>query len=202
MIDIIENAILARLKAAGDKNVLKYKFSGLTTYPDNWDQWIKGKVINFPAAWVVYGGGDGTAQTGFIEGLGAKVDGSFVVVVAAQNSRDEQSSRHGGATGEIGAYQLITDVIGLLNGHTCGIDISPMMFRGVKLVRPNDVIVQQRLSVWALHFRTDYIVPIIEFEPDDEFVGDLHTLVTQYDPAPKNGDIALSQETILMQETN
>jgi phage gp37-like protein len=192
MIAEIENAILARLDAACKRGVLPYTFAGLETYPDNWDHWIKERVIKFPAAWVVFSGGDGAQSTGYVAGLGAKVDASFVVVVAGQNLRSEQAQRHGGVRGEIGAYQLIGDVVGLLNGHNCDIAIAPLSFRGVKLVRPNALITERKLSVWAIHFTTNFVMPIIEFEPDAEFDGDLNTAAADWQV---DGVTALSQTT-------
>ena len=55
MIAAIETAILARLKAASDAEVLGYRLKTLETYPDEWDQYLKDKgPINAPAEWVTF----------------------------------------------------------------------------------------------------------------------------------------------------
>src|SRR3546814_7725716 len=56
MIAQVENAILARLKAAADAGVLGYKWGKLDRYPEDWDLSLTEKFKREPAAWVVFGG--------------------------------------------------------------------------------------------------------------------------------------------------
>ena len=55
----VENAMLGRLRAASDADVLGYKYRTLESYPEEFDEYLKTEIkggAQFPAAWVVFGG--------------------------------------------------------------------------------------------------------------------------------------------------
>ena len=56
MIGEIENAILARLKAACDQHVLGYHLRALVSLPQDADETLFDRPQQFPAAWTVFAG--------------------------------------------------------------------------------------------------------------------------------------------------
>ena len=157
----IENAILARLKAAGEADVLGYRFRTLDTYPADFDIYLKEKIKGdrpFPAAWVVFGGWRAPTDDG-----GLQAPAVFMVVVAAQNLRNEQARRHGAGAAEVGSYQLMLDVAGLIHGQHLGLDIGRLELGPCRSVRPTQIILERQLSLYALEFTTRMPIAVSGF---------------------------------------
>lgn len=159
----VENAIIARLQAASDADVLGYRFRTLETYPENFDLYLKQKIKGarpYPAAWVVFGGWRNPVDLG----AEVQIEAAFGVVVAAKSLRNETAQRHGaGVAGEPGSYQLVQDVIGLLQGHALGLEISGLQLVQTQSVRPTQTILENQLSVFASEFRTRMTLPASTF---------------------------------------
>lgn len=158
MIGEIENAILARLKAAQAGVPLGYRWATLETYPANWDEYLRDKVPDAPGAWVVFGGG---AQAEAVSIGSARLPATFGVVVMAENARNETAQRHGGQKpdgtplpAEPGSYQLAEDVIQLIHGQTLGLDIDALKLSGVHFVRSIGLIKDRNVSMLAVTFET------------------------------------------------
>jgi phage gp37-like protein len=118
----VENAIIERLSAASRLGVLGYSLREVDTLPTDLDDRLPQYVQNFPAAWVAFGGWPEAIDMGQGD---VQADGAlFHVVVGASSLRNEKAQRHGGAPGEVGSYQLVADVIGLLNGQSFGLPMS------------------------------------------------------------------------------
>lgn len=152
----IENAILARLRAAGEANVLGYLFRTLESYPADFDLFLEEKIKGdrpWPAAWVIFGGWRPPTDDG-----GLQAPAVFMVVVAAKNLRSETARRHGAGAGEVGSYQLMLDVAGLIHGQHLGLDIGALKLGACRSVRPTPVITRHQLSLYALEFTT--LMPI------------------------------------------
>lgn len=148
----VENAMLARLKAAGDAGALGYRFRTLETYPADFDLFIEEKVKGdrpWPAAWVIFGGWRTPVDDGALQAPAV-----FMVVVAAANLRNETARRHGAGDAEVGSYQLMLDAAGLLHGQHLGLDIGRMELGPCRSVRPTPVITRHQLSLYALEFTT------------------------------------------------
>jgi phage gp37-like protein len=187
----VENAIIARLKAAGEAGVLGYRFRTVESYPENFDLYLKEKIKGdraYPAAWVVFGGWRNPVDLGDE----VQVEAAFGVVVAAKSLRNETAQRHGGGpANEPGSYQLLQDAIGLIQGHSLGLEIGGLQLNQTQPVRPTQTILENKLSVFASEFRTRMTVarntfgssaltdfstfnvnwdlpPLAELEPDPE----------------------------------
>ena len=184
MIAAIENAIIARLRAASDADVLGYRFRTLETYPDNWDEYLKEKgEIRAPAAWVTNAGWRRVPSD---DGR-ARIDLTFGVVVMAENARNETATRHGGPiAAEPGSYQLIEDVAALLGGHDLGLDIGGLRIGSLQFVARLAALKERKVSMLALELATEVAAPeSIQFGPGtiDDFT-DFHA---NWDIPPHGG---------------
>lgn len=153
MIGEIENAILARLKAACDQHILGYHFRELISLPQDADETIFERAQQFPAAWTVFAGWKPVAE----KGDDALVRGTFHIVLAAQHLANETKARMGSGEGQPGAYQLGQDVSALLLGQTLGLDIAPFKLGEFSSLFPN-LKSKRNLAVWALSLTTDFVV--------------------------------------------
>lgn len=182
MIAQVENAILARLKAAGDAGVLGYKWGTLDSYPEDWDLYLKEKFQRAPAAWVVFGGWREPEERrdGIVE-----APSSFMVVVAAESLRNNETFQRHGAPNEPGSYQLLIDIAKLLRGQTLGLgdDIDPLEIGAVRSVRPTQMIMERKLSVFALEVRTTLYIDAGGTEANDD-IGDFATFHANWDIQP------------------
>lgn len=179
----IENAILERLRAAGEADVLGYRFQTLDTYPADFDVYLKNEIISdnaFPAAWVVFGGWRAPSDDGALQ-----CPAVFMVVVAAQNLRNEQSRRHGAGAAEVGSYQLMLDVAGLIHGQRLGLDIGTLQLGPCRSVRPTPTIVERQLSLYALEFTTLMPIEVARFPATA--IDDFSTFHANWDLAPFGG---------------
>jgi phage gp37-like protein len=130
MISEIENAILARITAAHDGNVLGYKLKKIATYggefSDGLDK-IAGKL--FPFILVAFAGCARQSHTN----ARIKFSGKWVVFCGASNLRNEAAARHG-AEGKVGSYQIVKDVVQLLANQKLGLDIDPIIPQSVQAI--------------------------------------------------------------------
>jgi phage gp37-like protein len=167
MIAAIENAMLNSLRAAADANLLGYRWQTLTTYPDNWDEYLAEKADwRAPAAWAVFAGASELRATD----IGRVRVGSaeFGLVVAAENLRNETETRHGGpVAAEPGSYQLAMDALRLLAGSSLGLDIDLLRPVRIAQVRPFAALKQRRVSMFALQFRTGFEIALADAEVSD-----------------------------------
>lgn len=166
MIAAIENAILARLKAASDADLLGYKYRTLETYPADWDEYLKDKnVINAPAAWAVFAG------MKMVDGpTGAPVWRlSFGVVFMAENARSETATRQGGPdqAKEPGSYKLVEDGLLLLVGSDLGMPIGDLKPVSVRTVSRFPALKERKVSMYALELETDVMLPIEDVGADE-----------------------------------
>ncbi|MDM7928664.1 phage protein Gp37 [Blastomonas fulva] len=181
MIAAIENAVLDLLRAASDDNRLGYRFATLETYPDEWDAYLKIKrQLRCPGAWCVFLGivSMEFSDDGVTYGLAR-----FATVLAAENLRNEEATRHGGG-GQPGSYQLGLDAIGLLAGNDLDLDIGHIVPRRLALVGRTEETRKQHLSIIA--FEWESRVPIAELIADGE-LADFETFHANWDVPPFGG---------------
>lgn len=178
MIGAIEQAIIDRLKAANP--VLGYDFREVESLPVDIDESLAERVQQFPSAWTVFGGwkpvrafGDGTA----------KVRGTFHVIVAAQNVRNERSTRFGGSSSEVGSYQMAWDVAGLLIDQSLGLAISPLELGGCNSLFTGLTKSKRAVSLFAVELFTEFTVATTA--PAD--LADLDVLHVNWDVPPHGG---------------
>lgn len=157
----IEDAIMARLRAASDSGALGYRLAEIASYGGEFDdELFFTQVRRFPAVWVTIGGSKKKT------GLGRKTifTATIAVMVGTRTVRGERATRHGTVT-EPGSYQLLDDVRRLLTGQDFGLTIAalrPGADRTLFNVRQG----KEARSVLAVEFETDYI-----FTQDDQDAG-------------------------------
>lgn len=163
MIGAVEQAIIDRLQAA--EASLGYRWGAVGSYAGELDDNATALVANgrFPAAWAVYTGRQRAAHPkGDLWRVG------FTVVVAADGGRNEQERRHG-AAGRVGAYQLVDDIIDLLDGQTLGLDIVPVEVTGDRTLF-NGTARSKRLAVYAIDLTTGWLAePPVDAATLDDF---------------------------------
>lgn len=187
MIAAIENAILARFKAAADAGVLGYKFRTLETYPADWDAYFRAKVPNAPGAWAVFAG---FGETTAVSGNGVMGTAKFGVVVMAENARNETAQRQGGPVpAEPGSYQLALDAIGMLVGQDLGLPIGSIEIHGLHFVRTQEIVRDRPVSLMALEISTTLVIranaPAIAADP--AALADFSTFHVDWDVPPFGG---------------
>ncbi len=162
MIGAIENAILARLQAASDSGVLGYQYRTLTTYPEDWSEYLGAEIgkVRAPAAWATFAGWANAAA--FDGSRPPFLTAQFGLVLMAENVRNEQATRHGGAGGdaEPGSYQLLWDAAALLAGQVLDLDdISPLRIGAARFVTNAQALAKRKVSMIALQLATDIRLP-------------------------------------------
>lgn len=184
MIAAIESAAIARLKAAGTPEVLGYAFRTVESYPEDFDGYLKEKPRGraLPAVWIVFGGWGRPVEVG----QEIRVPGAFMVVVAAENLRNETAQRHGAGPGEPGSYQLATDVAALLHGQTLGLPIDRLELGPCRSIHPGQAIAERKVSMYALEFTTAWGLATVPFGPADA-LADFSTFSADWDVPPLGG---------------
>jgi phage gp37-like protein len=159
VISAIEDAIILRLKK------LKY-FLEVQSYSGEFDEEGLAEVVRrYPAAWITYAGGGKPKR---MSGTKWLTPANFVVMVAARNVRNDLATRHGDSR-EVGSYQMIHDVRGLLLGQDFdGMKIEPLSPGSTRTLY-NTRLGQKALSVYAIEFTTAYVEEVMS----EEVVGDL-----------------------------
>jgi len=149
--DLIENAIIARLKLAnGAAGVLGYTLRSINSYGEQLASENLKQVINsLPAVWVTFLGAQRVAGED-----DHQWSARFVVIAAHRNARNEKASRLG-AAGEVGVYQIANDIRGLFNGHRLGLAIDDLSPNAIRLIK-SPVLAQNMVNVLAVEFETGW----------------------------------------------
>jgi len=152
VIAAIEKGVLEALRDAGASDLFGYRYRTLETYPDDWDAYLKEvRVLNAPAAWCVFLGIGKMVEEedGTVRG-----EARFGLVVAAENLRNEEATRHGHGA-KPGSYQLAIDAVTLLAGSDLGLDIGRLKPRQMRLVARDDEQRKRKLSLMLIELATD-----------------------------------------------
>jgi phage gp37-like protein len=183
MMTSIELAALERLRLAGTSGALGYVFRTLESYPEQFDKYLVEKMRGrcFPAAWIVFGGWRPPIEVGGV----IRVPATFMVVVAAENLRNETAQRHGAGEDEVGSYQLALDAAGLLHGQSLGLEIDALQLGPCRSVRPPQAIEERKVSLYALEFTTAFDVAGVTF--GQRPIGDFSTFSVDWDVPPFGG---------------
>lgn len=137
----IEDAIIARLK---DQITYLRTCGSLADFQATDLTDITQLTLNFPAAWVVYAGGE-------FENLAGNAQDRrmvFTVLVAAKSARGGDAPRHGEAS-EKGVYDMLEDIRAALTNQTVGLSIS-----GLLPVDEEAVEGTKDLAIFAIRFWT------------------------------------------------
>lgn len=168
----VEIAIQERLKAASKVGVLGYALRAVDSLPIDIDERLGEYVNDFPAAWTVFGGWTVKTER---SGGGAVIEVKYSVICAAQNLRSEKAARFG-AAGEVGTYQIIADVVGLLLGNDLGLPVAPLTLGPCQNLYSGAVQGKLKVSLFGVTFSTSMT---IDAQPadvlDDQAVGDFST---------------------------
>jgi len=178
MIGQVENAMLARLRAATTVEAVRYKYPTLETWPKRFDEVLSSETTRYPAAWTAFGGAHKIERVSSNRWRAYCV---FGLVVAAQNLRNEQATRHGGSQSEPGSYQLATDAVRILAGQTLGLDINPLEPTSILEVETPDVPKVKQLSIYAVSFDTSLYFDAARSVGD---INDFALFHADWDPAP------------------
>ncbi|EGT5658479.1 DUF1834 family protein [Citrobacter braakii] len=156
MITAVELALVDRLRRG-----LGQMIWDVTTYAGELDD-DPGKILHrLPGAWVTFGGIVKTERYSTSRRK-RKVTGRFVVVVGDYNTRDEQSTRHGGVNlNEVGTNLLIESVRRLITGQDLGLKIDYFEPGRVRTLF-NTSVEDKALSVFACEFDTAWIELALE----------------------------------------
>lgn len=189
MISDIENAMVARLKAASGA-VLGYAYRACEALPADIDAQLLNKVSRFPAVWPTFVSLRTLDQ---LRGGAAKVEATFAVIVAAQNLRNERATRQGGSSAEVGSYQMFKDAAGLLMGQDFGLPIEGLVLTGVTPVTPPAEA--NRVSMFKIGMTTQFV-----FSPHMADciaqLGDFETFHIAWDLPPQGDTDATSIITL------
>lgn len=183
MIGEIENAIVARVQGLSDAGALGYRVKQATTYAGQFDEGAKEVARNFPLVFVAWSGewappldtGENSWQ----------YRPTFTLIVAAKSFRNERATRQGN-DGEVGSYQMLTDMRSAFVGQRLGLDITAIE-PGAARSLFNSRIDSDKMSVLALELRTQYREdPIVDDDP-----GDFVTFHADWDIPPFDGHTAV-----------
>lgn len=156
MITEIESALIERLRLGLGEMVWD-----VTSYAGELDDDI-GKIIHrLPGAWVTYGG-IVKSEPYSTSRKKWKTTGRFVVVVGDYNTRDEESTRHGGVNlNEVGTNLLVESVRRLITGQDLGLKIKEFAPGRVRTLF-NTNADEKAVSVFACEFDTVWMETALE----------------------------------------
>lgn len=153
MIAAIEKAVLAALQAASDDGDLPWVWGTLETYPEEWDVYLKEKgQISAPAAWVGFLRWDAPDPADQRQRITLR----FVLVLMAENLRDEEATRHGDPVDATkpGSYSLLTHSAAILAHNRLGLDIDHIKIGASHPVRPPAALAESKVAFQAVEFST------------------------------------------------
>ncbi len=143
----IENALLARLKAASDSGCLGYRLKTLGSWQGQFDEpeALARMAPLFPGVWAIYTGGGDEPRSQRLW----RHHAHWTLVVGTRNLRNATAGRLGGVPGEVGSYQIVQDVRRVLAGQRFGLEITPVVLGGVTSLWQGPVA-DQLISLYAL----------------------------------------------------
>jgi phage gp37-like protein len=160
MISVIEDAIIARIKAVASASPgLGYQLPTVESYGGELDDDLAAVVRKFPAVWVTFAGSgksrpSSTARNKWI------TPATFVVMVGARNVRGERATRQGlkvdGVLKEVGVYQMLHDVGLLLINNDLGLPVGNLK-PGATRTLFNTKLNGQAMAVFAREWHTEFI---------------------------------------------
>lgn len=147
----IETALVATLKAELTGPSAPYTLRTIASYGGEFDSDDVGKVLSqFPGLLVSYTGW----EVGVDQGADKILDLHYQIFACAQSLLNENSGR-AGASGQVGAYQIVGDAAFVLDGSALGLDgigvpvTQPVRIGDMQSVR-NGIVQSKRLAVYAL----------------------------------------------------
>lgn len=186
MIAAIELALVGEMVAAGEAGTLGYRYSTSETYPDQFAEYLRdNRNLRTPACWATFLGIVSGEDHGDDIGFQARL--RFAVVVAAENKRNEEDSRHGDGA-KPGSYQLAIDAIRILSRNTLPAElglVESIAIRSARAVARTEAMKKQGLSMMAIE--VELVAPMGSFTED---AVDLNLLHVDWD-IPVFGNVQL-----------
>lgn len=149
MIGELEDAIIARIQSALSAGLLPYKLPTVETYGGQIAEDTQ-STFRFPAVFVSFV----RSKTRKIGNRGRIMRVELNLYVAARNPRNERATRHGDMH-EPGSYQIIEDMIALLENQSLGMLMAePLWANGIDtlfVARRNDGAKAESILVTSLH---------------------------------------------------
>jgi phage gp37-like protein len=185
MIAATELALVQELLDAADEGTLGYLYRTHDTFPDQFEEYLRlNPNLRTPACWATFLG----LVEGFDDGdeLGFQARARFALVVAAENRRNEQDSRHGDGAVP-GSYQLAVDAIRVLSRSMLTPElglIEPVLIRSVRPIARTEQM--KRMGIAMMAIELELVLPMGSFT--DEPV-DLEVLHVDWD-IPAFGNVA------------
>lgn len=133
----VEDAIIERLKER-----INYLRS-CETYAGQIEGNIDTLVINYPAAFVSYGG----SEFEWLDEINVSEAAEFNVMVCARNQRGQAAVRKEGQ----GCYQMIADVLRALTNQRLGLEIELLHPARVELV-----YISKTMAIYNINFQTSF----------------------------------------------
>ena len=177
MIEEIEAAIVAKVRAASNASSFGYQFETATAYGQAAVQIERG-VLAYPAMWAVYAGD--RAEPESVGANEMKYFPTFLVFVAAEDWSSRTFSREKEDTLAPGVYRLMEDVRRLLVGEDLDLPI-----RALLPGRTNVIPSENNVSVISIEFTTCYVE---EADVSLEGIGDFLRFRADYD-IPPHGNV-------------
>jgi len=167
MIAVIEDAIIARLKAASAATPgLGYKFQHVESYGGEFDDELDMVVRKFPSVWVTFAG-FGKPRPSSTQKHKWITPATFLTMAGSRNVRGERATRQGvkvaGAVIEVGVYQMMDDISLLLAGNDLGLAIKRFMPGAVRTLYNT----KQRGSGVAI-FAREWHTEFVEVQPREQ----------------------------------
>lgn len=159
MFDQVEDAIIARIKAAASATPgLGYKLPTVESYGGELDENLEAVIRKFPAVWVTFAGCKASVKAK-TAGDKWKTQATFVTMCGARNVRGERATRQGvkvgGVIKEVGVYQMLKDVAALLSGNDLGLQITRLQPGAIRTLF-NTKIGNQGLAVFAREWHCEF----------------------------------------------
>lgn len=176
----LENAVMARLKAASVSGELGYRLMEVASYGGQFDDVdaFANAVRRMPAVWVAIGG-DKVVESA---GNSLVCEGVLAVMAAARNVRGEADTRHGNAA-EPGTYRMVEDVRRILSWRKLGVALESGLVPQAVRTLFNTRLAGQAVSVFAVEFGFRFTTQAALTEADGD-MGEFLQLASQYDIVP------------------
>lgn len=147
----LEDAVIARVKAASDSDALGYRLAHVESYGGEFDDdTFFTQFRRFPAVWVTVGGD----KPKRVSARKWECALQLAVMVGARSPRGERHARRG-AVESVGAYQMLQDVRDLLAAQGLGLPIAPLSPSATRTLF-NTRIGGNGLAVFAQEFASTY----------------------------------------------
>lgn len=159
MIAAAEKALVDAVADAGQAGILGYRYETRDTFPDQFEEYLASNPnLRTPGIWATFLGIVEGVDDGDERGFNARA--RFALVVAAENKRNEQDTRHGDGAVP-GSYQLMVDAIRILSRSmlTAELDLmEPVQIRSARPIARTEQMKRQGLAMVAIEL--ELVVPL------------------------------------------